>query len=330
MNLYNQINNDKSYTYKLLQLPEELLENIENGNIDNLELKSNYESVVICNADKSWKVRQMNHSNTVLLMNKTGKNNLIGFQSAAYEYELNDNKPTISKTIPVYNNSNTSSISITELIQDSLCSPKEFESLFYDMNGVYIDGFAYILSNSIISELLYILITKLMSNQLTVFEISDIEDIITPPFKKSMLDTILHKFAKSVENRYELIDSNISKWFGIVELSKNNQPVLKNEFLLNWKSSLPAYYSPSLDLNDLKGYYCSFLTTHILYINPIDLSTNLAIRFKELFAFNRSWKYDEFVPFINDYVPVGKKVDSLIIKYGKKKKVGNEFIVSPG
>ena len=78
-----------------------------------------------------------------------------------------------------------------------------------------------------------------------------------------------------------------------------------SEFLLNWKTSLPSFYNPPLDISQLAGYYCSPIENKILYVDPESLSENLSQRFKELFELDKSWNYDEFIPFIKSlFLPV--------------------------
>lgn len=131
INLYSKLKLDPSY--KLIQLTPDLLKVIEqsandtmnqekNGNdsdsdntnhtglafkaIDMKDNQTNKNDVVLCSSNKTWLLRQKNHSNTVLLMEgyKQGKVtllpekllfgkkeqptlNLLGFSKTTYEYE---------------------------------------------------------------------------------------------------------------------------------------------------------------------------------------------------------------------------------------------------
>lgn len=333
--VYQQLNEDTNatkYTYKLLQLPSKILNQLESKST-NLYIKSDINSLALCTDSETFKLRQMNHSNTVLLLNKEPDNKLIGFQKTSYEYELTEIKGSIDTSdIPIFNGQTAQQpIDLRALEDNSICSHQEFLSNWYELGGCEIDNGAYIMSADIITELLHLLITKLMSLQVHEFSPEDVSSIITPPYNDSMLTSIIHKFCIIESEKYQLNDLKITQWFGIVEMSKINHKMTDiSEFLLNWKTSLPSFYNPPLDISQLAGYYCSPIENKILYVDPESLSENLSQRFKELFELDKSWNYDEFIPFIKKFVPAGKKVDSIILKYGKKKKVGRDrFIVCP-
>ncbi|EMG47401.1 DCC1 Sister chromatid cohesion protein DCC1 [Candida maltosa Xu316] len=332
--VYQQLDEDPQYTYKLLQLPPSILSQLESGDV-NLHIKSDIQSLALCTDSKTFKLRQMNHSNTVLLMNQHPDNKLIGYQKTSYEYELTEVAGVIDTSkIPVYEGGTSSSfsnsITIDQLKENSLCSEIEFQNNWYNLGGCEIDHKAYIMSRKVITELLYLLITKIMSLQLQSFTIEDILSIITPPYNEYMLISISHKFGTETDDKFILDDAKITHWFGIVELAKTNNMITQSEFLLNWKTSLPSFYNPPLDLIQLAGYYCSPMENRIMYVDPNTLSDNLGQRFKELFELDKNWKYEEFIPFIAGFVPGGKKVDSIILKFAKKKKVGKDkFIVCP-
>ena len=340
--VYQQLETDPKYTYKLLQLPPAILEKLsQDDQPSDLFIKSDINSLVLCTDSQTFKLRQMNHSNTVLLMNKDQDDRLVGFLKSSYEYELSPMEGTIDiSNIPIYDGRSISphsshNIRLTELEDDSLCSHKEFFKNWCELGGCEIDEFAYVMSVNVITDLLFLLITKLMSlGKDGSFTIDEISSVVNNNYNSSMLTSIIHRFATTSSNnsnQWVLNDGKITKWFGIHELSKtNNRLISQNEFLLNWKTSLPSFYNPPLDIVQLQGHYCSPMENKILYIDPNSLSENLAQRFKELFELDKKWNYDEFIPFILKFVPLGKKVDSVILKYGKKKKIGKDkFIVCP-
>lgn len=337
--VYQQLETDQKNTYKLLQLPPEILEKLsEEGEQSNLVIKSDINSLVLCTDSQTYKLRQMNHSNTVLLMNKDQDDRLIGFLKSSYEYELTPMKGTIdTSNIPIYNGKTVAhsshGINLIDLEDNSLCSHEEFLQNWYELGGFEIDGFAYIMSVDIITDLLFLIITKLMSlGKDGSFSIDDVSSVTNSNYNPTMLISTIHKFATiSNDSRWILNDGKITEWFGIYELSKtNNRLISQSEFLLNWKTSLPSFYNPPLDIVQLHGYYCSPMENKLLYIDPNSLSDNLAQRFKELFELDKKWNYNEFIPFIQKFVPLGKKVDSVILKFGKKKKIGKDkFIVCP-
>lgn len=348
--LYLQISRDEKYTYKLLQLPPEILSHLQNDSSQDLLLKSNINSLVLCTNDQTWKLRQMNHSNSVLLLNNvniTGNNTsitdpvntLVGFQNCNYEYELTKTEGIIdfSQVAKYDGHDYGASISITQLLNDSLCSESEFWKLWWDNSGCEIDGNGYLMTDEFVTELLFDLITFLISQEINYnqpIDITQLDELLSPKINSSMIKSILHRFAtKHVagEDTYTLVHHKIAQWFGIIQLSTRAHEVIPiSEFLINWKASLPPFYNISLDIEYLNGWYAMPQDRHILYVDRRSLSTNLATRFKQLFQVHGSWDYQLFVAFIKDIVPKDKKLDGMIIKFGKKKKVGKDkFIVCP-
>lgn len=372
--VYQQLSYSKDHTYKLLQLPAELFSYIKDQENGELVIKStppdtdkNEKSLVLCTENTTWRLRQMNHSNTVLLLdnmnvNKLGKsvlsviptyevsphNNLVGFAKCSYEYELNATDGFIDVSrLPVYSgdsisddtlNLNSTLTTLDQLLQDSPISNQQFYRNWYELAGCEINGFVHILSQNFITQTLYTLITILISNE---FNYNDdhgqIDDVCKmalqqdPKLNSSIVSTILHKFSDVNENSFKLNNSKIAKWFGTQELANTNRTLVSSkDFLLNWKACLPDFYNVSLDVHDLRGTYCSPMEGKIQYINKSDLSQNLSMRFAQLFLLDKLWVLEDFVPFISEFVPPGKKVDSIILKHGKKKALGKgKYVVCP-
>ena len=81
----------------------------------------------------------------------------------------------------------------------------------------------------------------------------------------------------------------------------------------------------------MRGYYCRPLNEQIQFLNPSTLTPgDMSTRVKELFQIVKEWEYEEFLPFIEEFIPKGKKPESIVLKYAKKKRVGkNRFMVCP-
>ena len=77
------------------------------------------------------------------------------------------------------------------------------------------------MSADIITELLYLLITKLMSLQVHEFSPEDVSSIITPPYNDSMLTSIIHKFCTIESEKYQLNDLKLHS--GLALLRCQNQ-----------------------------------------------------------------------------------------------------------
>ncbi|KAG5418014.1 DCC1 [Candida metapsilosis] len=435
--VYQQLRPDANYTYKLIQLPPSLLSHLatttSNDDDSSLDLKTKPnpnsfivepngnedDGVVVCTRDSTFKLRQNNHSNCVLLMNQRRikheqesideKENgsvaaaagddgeveaLMGFSQCNYVYELTQVPGSILDIVPEYNNNynndtNTSQqpqigkmyMTKSKLSELSPCSPIEFEKMYRDSCLCEIEEtrgdnydyglHVYKLSLGIISQILYTLITFLISQskQSSTFTVKDlhVEDnekraSVFADWQVSMIEAVLYKFTSPVEKQdgneinsattpqsLRLNDDAVSHWFGIQELSKldysnNGTTTTVADFLLNWKTSLPSFYNVPLDIVQLQGnYYTTSSSTSftsastssssnssliIHFVDQSSLSRDVPTRFKQLLQIQPSWKYDEFVACLQPVLEHGKKVDSVILKYGKKKRVKrDQFVV---
>jgi len=362
--VYQQIKLDDRYTYKLLQLPTELLDIIKT-NKEPITLKSasnDHENhLVVCSDHKTWKLRQMNHSNSISLLDNTNNNHnnktyasctdepfdpsnkLVGFANTTYEYELSPFKGIINKAnLPVFDSKfpdgNYAKISIDKLLEESAISKCEFYDSWYACGGCEVEGLAVILSDNLITEVLTMVITVLIAQgldyNLSWFDLKSTFNLVhneNNDFTESMVTTVIHKFSGVKDGQFKLENERIAQWFGIQTLAQSNLKLWKKqEFLIHWKSSLPEFYNVSLDLKNLYGHYCRPVEDRIRYVDASKLSSQVSIRFTQLFQAASLWDYHEFIPFIDKLVTPGKKVDSLIMKYARKKKVAKDkFIVVP-
>lgn len=369
--IYYPITTPSTHIYKLIQLPPALTdyikENEYESNENQLVIKSSKSidnDLVLVNPDNTWKIRQMNHSNSVVLLNNMNVNKLnhsldhisstqdqlpdklLGITNLSYEYEISkvDGKIDISK-LPDYDGSEIIGeyeILIDDFINDSLISRNQFLAKWYNYCGCEINNRAVILTSDFVSEILHNLIPVLISNDIPYeseeynLNLSHISKLMleqNSSFTQNILVTILSKFGQTKNNTdFKLNNNKISKWFGIQTLIKLNHNLIStNQFLINWKSALPSFYNIPIDLMQLRGYYCRPLNDDIQYLNPENLSNNdISSRIKDLFKIVNSWDFDEFYPFIIDFIPPGRKPDLIILKFARKKRSGkNKFIVSP-
>lgn len=367
---YQEIKSPTDHTYKLLQLTPDLLDYIKSNEHGELLLKSPpilKNHIVLVTDNKTWKMRQMNHSNSVLLLNnmkinKLNKtlehiipveeptNQLLGIANLAYEYELSKipgyieigNLPTYDGNFEVANEID-SSRNVEALMNDSPISREEFYKEWYTLCGCEIEGKAVILSKEFITDglqlLIPILITKDIDYKSDAFNIniSDISKEMRQQnrlYTQEVTITILHKFCikHHESSMFKLNNLAVAKWFGIQTLFSTNANLISpKDFLLKWKSSFPPFYNVPIDLSQMRGYYCRPLNEQIQFLNPSTLTPgDMSIRVKELFQIVKEWEYEEFLPFIEEFIPKGKKPESIVLKYAKKKRVGkNRFMVCP-
>ena len=189
---FNQLSSESGHTYKLIQLPPDVLSHIEHGS-EPLQLKSSpgeLTDLTLCTNNKSWRIRQMNHSNTVFLLNDlnincmgqkiqhdSNKENepnktietlnmLMGFASNSFEFELTSTPGSINADrLPIYdgNEFKPTGYSEKDLLLDSPVSKNQFYKIWYDLCGCEVHGSAVILSRKFVTDFLSVLIPVIIS-----------------------------------------------------------------------------------------------------------------------------------------------------------------------
>lgn len=360
--VYSQISTPDDHVYKLVQLPPDLVSYLKLSPEKCLQFKSpvtSHNHLVLCTEDSTYTVRQMNHSNTALLVNDMAINklgqklengndtvtsessgnlsgNLLAIGLSNYQYELTKTSGYIdTQGVPVYEGAKIQDLeslkTVDEVKVDSPIANSQFYSAWYNLLGCEVEGKAVILAPNFVTEALHTLISIVIAGKLTSFTTSDISakaQMQNKLYTSSVVHTLTQKFCLHRE-KLELDKSAIAWWFGIHTLKMNTNALPDKEMLLKWKLSLPPFFDVSLDMSALHGYYCRPVVGTVRYLPRDSLATEITTRIKELFSVVKEWDFDEFLPFIAEFVPANKKPDAVIVKYARKKRVGKKFVVCP-
>ncbi|SGZ56119.1 CIC11C00000000053 [Sungouiella intermedia] len=356
--VFNQISAPQDHVYKLVQLPPDLVAYMKDSPQKPLHFKSPASSnnhLVLCTDDSTYTVRQVNHSNTVLLVNdmsvnKYGKkmvglndnpsfpdsqNTLLAIGLSTYQYQLTSTPGYIdSKDIPIYDGRSKVDVfkTVDQVRNDSPIAVSAFFPAWYRIRGCDINGLAVILAPEFVTEVLHTLISILIAQKLDNFTLQDIEERAKDQnsnYTKDILVTVTENFCERKDGMLQLHKPNIAQWFGIETLKSCLQALPDKELLLKWKSSLPPFFNVLLDLSLLHGYYCRPTVGKIRYLPRDSLAGDIQTRVKEMFLIVKEWDFDEFLPYVAEFVPSTKKPDAVILKFARKKRVGKKFVVCP-
>ncbi|CEP61728.1 Dcc1p LALA0_S03e09538g [Lachancea lanzarotensis] len=205
-NLYSKLQTDEDY--KLLVLNGELLAALEGNSKLKFKAPGLEGSVVLCSNDKTWLLRQKNHSNTALIMREFVSNELgeekIKLPAGIEEPSVNhlaytkqgselEARLTIGdidiSMLPIYSGDNESfkkslqqsngiRWTVEELENISPCSEQEFAVKWPILGGCNVEGIACILSQEFISKVLHILLMSCMAESLN-FESLDVSKVFS-------------------------------------------------------------------------------------------------------------------------------------------------------
>lgn len=363
VNLYNQLEWDKGY--RLLQVTDDLLEALKKGPVKLKALSTEHPDVVLCSESKTWLVKQKNHSNTVLVMKEFVPTEEINEEVVA---TFGLQKPTSSwcgfsiqdselepRLIPgaiditrldVYDGKDvrlTRNIGLADFRETCPCSIEEFNSKWSEIGGSIIQGSACILSSGFILKALHIVLISCLAENLDVdnLELDAVRKAVTKdvqegeftPYTDDVIDTVVHKFGLQLENatdRYKINMPLVATYYGISALKKfaSSEVIAEDEFMIQWKSQFPPYFHCDLDIKMLRGNFVRPLPERIRYLSRHALSPDVKERFRQLFHWQSSWILDDLVPFIEELNGKGIKIENFVMKYARKKKVGNNILVT--
>lgn len=357
--VFSQVGKNDDDIYKLVQLPKKLLEYMKTpGNC--LEFKSPESAknqLVLCTDSETYNVRQMNHSNTQFVVEDLSSENqtktlrysfgepllessqhLLAIGQCSYLYELTLSEGEIeTQELPIYDGSEKllegfHIRTVEDVIKDSPIARKCFEKRWHSLCGSKVENRAVLLHPSFITEAIYALISVLIAEKKESFTVDQILPLLlehNERFTRDIVQTLAGKFCEEENLEYTLNKPEISKWFGIMTLKKMMNSASDKDLLLNWKLSLPPFFNTLLDLKALQGHYYRPHVGTVQYLNPSGLSQDIHSRIKEMFKLVKEWDYEEFLPFVEKFIPSTKKPDAVILKYAKKRRNGKRFIVCP-
>ncbi|CCE90732.1 Dcc1p TDEL_0B06030 [Torulaspora delbrueckii] len=368
-NLYSKVACDSSY--KLVQLTPDLLEALQRHPSESqLEFKAlddEKSDVVICSRDKTWLIKQKNHSNTVMLMREfipeaqlyvddgslfgmprpTG--DLLGFCRTTYEYETRLTPGRVNlDLIPVYggelefpaDESKIKCRTLKDLLDNSPSSEMESRLRWNYLGGCEINGFPCILSREFMTNALHVTLMSVLAESLDFERLHPREAYEAVgkdmekgrnPYVQEVVETVLAKFgARNDDQTYKLNKSQVAGWYGLRALQKfaSSHSLPLEEFLIKWKSTFPPFAPFDIDIQMLKGWYFQPVKGNIQYVSKDTLPMETKDRFKMLFKLQSQWDLDAFEPFVEELNTKGLKIDTFIMKYARKRRVGKKVVVS--
>ncbi|AQZ15393.1 DCC1 (YCL016C) [Zygosaccharomyces parabailii] len=364
-NLYSQLPTDSSY--KLLQLSPELLE-VLTCPTSTLKFKaadSSNSDVVLCSKEKTWLLRQRNHSNTVMLMREfvpdeeakldttfglpQPTTSFVGFARTTFEYETRRTKGRINlDAVPIHNGSlrfsqdiNVPLKSLHELLAASPSSERECMEQWAQVGGCLFQGRPCILSADFLSKALHVTLMSVMAESLdlscmrleeTCEAVNKDMDQESNPYTKDIVRTVLEKYGQRLLDQkdcWKLDQKRVAKWYGIRALRKyaSGTSLPSAEFLIKWKSTFPPYAPFDIDLEMLRGWYFRPMGSNLQYLSRDVLPTDVKERFQMLFKLQSQWEMDDIVPFVEELNLKGLKIDVFLMKYARKRRIGKKSII---
>ncbi|GCE99331.1 hypothetical protein ZYGM_003328 [Zygosaccharomyces mellis] len=370
LNLHERLSIDRSF--RLLHLTPELLEVLKDPN-SKLQFKAagNDEDdgdVVLCSREKTWLLRQKNHSNTTMLMHEftseqetplettfglpSPMSDFAGFARTTFEYETKEVSGILNvESIPIHNGSSDFPPadgrdlpvkSMDDLLASSACSEKECLLQWGQLGGCVIKGYPCILSSDFLTKALHVTLMSAMAESLnfsrlrlgeTFDAVNKDIDQESNPYTIDVIKTILEKYGEKVKDDddcWQLNQKKVAVWYGIRALKKyaSQSSIPPAEFLIKWKSTFPPYAPFDIEIEMLRGWFFRPTGSSLQYLPKNTLPSDIKERFMMLFKLQSQWDMDDIVPFVEELNSKGLKIDVFLMKYARKRRVGKKVIIS--
>ncbi|KAK9458812.1 sister chromatid cohesion protein Dcc1 [Lipomyces oligophaga] len=310
------------------------------------------EPLFLCSRTKTFRIRQINQSNTLLIVEKstTVKGNdpavrISKLPGTMLESVLTDNSTADISFLPEYDcasHAAKASKGTAYTWQDVKArvpvSDRDLEvakKVQLGVEALPTDGNAWRLSSAGIERFLPLIlealhIARLSPNKLRVSDVvealkddNDSSDECEP----KVIAAVLRRFSDSYNEPYNLDMAEISRWFGLRVLSEQVETVKVSEFLTAWADALPPVLDAACDLACLAGEFVQPTTTTIRYLPSSGLPSEPSARFRRLFAVKSTWELDDILPYVKDIEKDKIKINSLLMKHTRRRVVkGKTYI----
>ncbi|KAK9469739.1 sister chromatid cohesion protein Dcc1 [Lipomyces arxii] len=352
-----------SSRYRLIELTPDLMAVLQSPeNAGHLQLKSAGKDAptYLCAYDKTFQLRQISQSNTLLmlspnlsdasdastadLMNTDTLENRVYATTIAGGYiECIPSTPRIDLSfLPYYHGEGVSSeetglqLTKEDVIARVPTSVYEFESAWIEALCVEIDGHAYRLGSGLVLRVVPVVMTAIQAERL------DFKHLMLHEVMKALgddeepvqvIEAILIRFSTTRSQPFCLDSAQLTKYFGIKMLAEHafQQPIQTDTFMTMWMESLPVVLPLSCELDCLAGQFVQPTPNTIKYLPSAWLPTDPAARFERLFAAKSTWLVDDIVPFILPIEPDRARINTLFMKFAKKKTMkGKAYVTKRG
>ncbi|KAK9377712.1 sister chromatid cohesion protein Dcc1 [Lipomyces chichibuensis] len=348
--------------YRLIQLEPGLLELLESPKeAAHLQLKSAGPDApaFLCGYSRTFQLRQISQSNTLLLLSSASSSEttdtvpdevtldpLYVTKLPGGYLECIPSTPQIDLSfVPYYHGAELKEAkhSDVDLMLSRLdvtarvpVSEFEFQSAWISAMGVEIGGYAYRLSDDLVLRIVPTLMAAIQADGINfdTLRLTEVFEAIRKDEDEpaAVIEAILRRFSTCRSEPYCLDTAQLTQWLGIKMLSEHAFREIKLEdFMEKWELSLPPVLDSTCDLSMLRGQYVQPTLNTIKYLPSARLPLDPASRFERLFASKSSWLLEDMLPFLNDIEKEKVKINTLLMKFAKKKVVkGKTYIGKRG
>lgn len=335
-------------SFRLIELPPELCQLVESA-IDTpsnpqptLCIKGHpTEDAVFCTADRTYAVRSVLMSSTVLAVmpSPADKEDTICVRDQMHEVlELTPTVPRLNKLATKlrgmeYDEGDEEQpeklhkYSCEQALREIQASETEFHQGLKDRRVLVLDGYLRPIAPAYLSTILELLLSYLVSLSID-YHAAPVEELVSALTDEHEIPCEVSKqviswFGTVKEVSWEMdVDAVVAQiGLGILRHYKD-EAISEPEFISKWKRAVGDSFEGAVALQLLSGNYLQTSSSSnniisLYYFPASALPTDPTARFRELFLTRRRWKADEIKPFLSDITGDPKEHDKLLLKHAR-------------
>ncbi|KAG1862584.1 sister chromatid cohesion protein Dcc1 [Suillus subalutaceus] len=331
-------------SFRLMELPPELYQIIESTTekTASLCIKGHpTEDAVLCTSEKTYAVRSVVLSNTVLVVtpSRSDPDGTVHIRDQLHEIlELVPVVPKLHKlsillrdmeydegdedrqaTMPKY--------SYEQARREIQASEAEFVRGLKERRILVLEGQLRPIAPAHLSTILELLLNYLISLSLSHLAAA-IEELVSAladehEIPRAVSNQVISWFGDVKEGLWKMDADAVIRGLGVGILRHHrHNPISENEFLKKWKNVVGDTFEPSVKLSLLLGDYLRNLSSDggeatLTYFPSSALPVDPAARFVELFLTRQRWKHEEIEHFLRDIAVNSKERDKLLLKHAR-------------
>ncbi|KAF8205052.1 sister chromatid cohesion protein Dcc1 [Pholiota molesta] len=351
---FSPFSSNEADSFKLVELPPDLTALIENA-INNeedisLTIKGQpNEDAVLCTGDKTFAMRSIGLSNTILVVTPVQDDYASNFANDALA--IRDQVSEIMELIPAVPKMHKLTGLLRERQYDDSSEDDIYEEDGTQIHYTYDDARAeiqasdaeldkglkdrriLIINNELrpikpeyLNRLLELILNLLISLSMkyTSVSVEQLSSVLADGHEvpRAVSTQIMAWFGELKDGRWKMDVGSVVRELGLGILRNHrHDPISQGDLLLRWKTQVGDTFESLVSIGLLEGNYIESETINygdnltLKYFPASDLPVDPAARFSDLFLTRKKWKGEDISPFLSDIAVNSKERDKLLLKY---------------
>ncbi|KAJ3501179.1 hypothetical protein NLJ89_g9456 [Agrocybe chaxingu] len=330
-------------TPDLTKLLEEAIANEKEVNFS-IKGHSN-EDAFLCTADKTFAMRSVGLSNTVLVVTPVPDEHAADFADGTVV--IRDQLNEIIELVPAVpklhklstltkdreydegqeeeDDEDRTRLTYEDALLQIQTSPAELDAGLKERRILVINNELRPMAPTYLTHLLELILNLLVSLSMK-YTTAPVERLLSTladehEVSRAVSIQVMYWFGQVREGKWAMDVSAIVKELGLGILRDHrHEPIEKGELLAKWKSQVGDTFEKTVSLDLLSGNYIEAKSlgsdeVFLKYFPSSALPVDPAARFADLFLTRTKWKGEEITPFLSDIAVNSKERDKLLLKY---------------